>query len=1775
MDGERAVAVAGRRRALLIGVTETPSLAKHPELAEAFPPLDFAKRDVDLIAQALDQSDYDVVKACDDTSFTSVLAAITNFLTDCAPGDTAFLYFSCHGATIDGRDHLVLRDSQPGAAGADGSRGLLQPTLLRADPAHLLSVLPPGVTAIVCLDVCRAEQPGPVSGTTDPSWAGREEAYWLYSCGPGQRAYADPVEGSWFARALAAALSRVNPPTTFRQVADFAEDELVQLASRSPQVAPPSVGLRRPEPAQGGEYRDPVVCEGTEQTLDWTRIIHDSGLWQHTSGRPEIHQRVKEKLAELVRWVVDSSEQTRAYRDDPWHDSLYPERLDARLTDLVVRAGLRRDDERLSPAETACLLSAAIVQEGVVAITLTQLARLLPDRFDPGPRGSEEETGATGQRDGEKRQRLVRDAARDVCRAHSLVVRTAETLRSRGLDQAFIAADHWLRHRFINEWDGAWERDEKHRTDVDDLIDKVVEAVEAAADVATPTRRPPEERQEIDTLVRQVLGHLTVKPGLSPRVNDALHDDQWKKEARPVRGNHWRGLQLARLLWTAGLLAASPRRLSSVLVDHLGAHEPLRAEEVAGALAGLDYDDTDGRTAGGRGLAVRLRCPHPALHAAIEELTSAADATVQALSEDAAAQPLLRGLPDRVTTDELRALPGRYQEPLERFRLAEDEIRPLLMGTQLYGDRMLAIRELYQNALDACRYREMRRRYGNIRSGWDGEILFTQDWDGVRPYIECLDNGAGMSRSRLTSMFARAGKRYEQDPEFVQERRNWRRAGIVDKSLNSRFGIGVFSYFMLADEVVVWTRAVDATGRRGSEPGLRVDIRSGSGLLQINTSDDPQVPDDGGTRVRLYLAEPSEGEQVPSLLETLRTHLWVTEYDVHAKERTTQDSTVHNHDWGAGQLAVQEGWRVPPVALHGEQGGATKDGATQAWIVQGDGQLLLDGVLISLAPQAYGYVVNLRERHAPVPSVDRNQLLSYDEELVMKDVLDSIPAAASQLTDLSVSWLWALARRSPRVAVRVLGSLPAETQVILDVESERQLAQDKAPLGTLGCLPSDERAAFGLYSEQEYLPGRRHEDALVRQWRCTVLGVKQAREPFAPEGYPRPRNLDALLFQDLKLRGWQAVLHSAALSRRPVREVLRSLRRYAVTGIEVPEAVDIRALGDHFVTQEEADLYFGYTAIERYFSFPPAFDETIVLFARRTTRKRHQPPARHAPLLVASALHTLSLGETAALLPRLREVDPTLPSLPPLSEEVARLRPTRAEVMRLTGRQNELPSPAWTQNFDWLPGSLGPVDLLSRSTASFPVNELAQQVEQFSCLGYSLAAPPTPEAIEAGILPPALAHLLSQDFDRQKPWHEGEISTYHLIEIAYRSGASPRDTARRINSATGITGVHTPAVPEEAADWNVPEWIYGLLHERSRNAEIDTSPVSGWELVGALHAASSPLDELRTAVRALDACGLLDLRGADLTALERQATAPQARLLRPYPIPNSIASCRFDQDGVTVAYLMALAAHFELKLGAVAHELRGLDTALPLRIPDLSAEFHDLRLNEADFDFLSDTERTFFGLPSGPSRLKDHLTVVDILQFAIERRRDGFRTLDKAYHHVARLCAAGGIGLPGDFRGPGAERLVGFEPTEFDLAAFDKGLLGQGTLGPLELVLVAGRFGRTLAEVHDRYAPFSCLGLDVTVDPPEGAEREIVPDWADVIILTTRLTGRAPALTGAVSEDHIALCAEETELGEADVRDRLGRFARLFALTLPEPAEAPELPRQTAPTAPATGKASA
>ncbi|MDN0194835.1 ATP-binding protein [Streptomyces sp. S.PNR 29] len=1279
--------------------------------------------------------------------------------------------------------------------------------------------------------------------------------------------------------------------------------------------------------------------------------------------------------------------------------------------------------------------------------------------------------------------------------------------------------DHWLRHRFIADWDALWERDGAYPA-VDAIVARAVDSVVAAAEDSTAGPRTEEARCEVDDQVRQVVGHVTVNPGGTdngPRVNVPGRGDRWNLR-QPVRGNTWRAPWLARLLWTAALLAVDPRRLSSVLVDHLGAHDPLRPQDVVTALAyDFDYAPTDGRTATTHGLDVRFSCPHPALHAAVEELVGHADATVRAVRREwtsAGPPPLLKGLPDRVTAENLTPQNQRYRQPLERFRLAEDEIRPLLMGTQLYGDRMLAVRELYQNALDACRYRQMRRQYGAIQTGcasranWTPRISFSQGWDSDgRPYIECEDNGTGMTRAKLTSMFARAGKRYEQDPEFVQERRNWRRAGIPDIGMNSRFGIGVFSYFMLADEVVVWTRPVDRHGLPAAEQPLRADIQSGSGLLRV--SDTADAPELGGTRVRLYLA--AHGEKQPSLVESLRSILWVSDYEVTAQERDREvaERIVRSATWTPHTLTADGPWVGEPVQ-------AGRD----AWLVQGRGQLLLDGVVVRNAPAVYGRVFNLRERHAPEPSVDRNEMISYDEELVMRELLAGVPEGVVHWPEVPLRWLWELSHEAPRLAVAVLGALPGSTTAVLESgPGDRALVLERLMLAEAGCLPVDRallrpnQRSFSLGNNRQY------ESMLVRAWQKTRLSLTDLRGlVFRPRKYPDPEPLDALLFLDepIEARGWITALRAAAMNRVPLRASVRALRRYAITGMHVPAADDIRRLDDLQPDQADVLLYTLYRSV-RYSS-------------------GEESPAAHAPMMLLSRRHGLTYGELSARLQRLRVLDPGLPEPPELPTELAAERAS-AEASRLAGRGLRV-STNWTIGVRWLPGTVAPVDLLDRSGPSFPIDELVRLVRHLAPLGFSFSPEPTAATLEHGPLKASEQHLLStkySDFPLR-----GRLSMTQLFEISERLRTPLGEVAKRINDITSATGVEAPTVPSEAADFVVPRWVSETLLPSER------LPLGPWALVSAVTSRGPHIvgtaAELPETLRVLHVCGLLR------TDIDQEAVVREAIAGSPLSMLLHAGAAALDDQGLVLPMAFTTSRTVGEQLDLLEKAQRHLPLTAIAKVTD--EEARSLRFEAGDSVLVVKHPL------NGASSFRDELSIHHVLQ----RCRNAKAPLGPSVRHLARFTVLGAPAPPGDFTGPDAEKLENFAPDPFDMAAFEAGLLGPGLLGPLELVLVAGRFGRTLGEVYERYAPFRCLGLEVTVDEPNAEEACVVPGWQDVVVLTEQLTGRAPALDGPVDPDHIVLCAEETDLTEAQVRELLCTYRRLFGLRLPDEPDREDTP---------------
>jgi hypothetical protein len=114
----------------------------------------------------------------------------------------------------------------------------------------------------------------------------------------------------------------------------------------------------------------------------------------------------------------------------------------------------------------------------------------------------------------------------------------------------------------------------------------------------------------------------------------------------------------------------------------------------------------------------------------------------------------------------------------------------------------------------------------------------------------------------------------------------------------------------------------------------------------------------------------------------------------------------------------------------------------------------------------------------------------------------------------------------------------------------------------------------------------------------------------------------------------------------------------------------------------------------------------------------------------------------------------------------------------------------------------------------------------------------------------------------------------------------------------------------------------------------------------------------------------------------------------------------------------------------------------------------------------------------------------------------------------------------------------------------------------LTFVQIAGRFGWTLGEAHQRFSRLTPIGLELEYPTDIDFPDEIVR-WQDLLVLTTYFDGQAPALTGQVTWDYLTKAAEEIfDCPPEDapthapwLRDRLKIYAPLFELQLPEDTE--------------------
>ncbi|MGK3982403.1 hypothetical protein WME99_05165 [Sorangium sp. So ce136] len=488
---------------------------------------------------------------------------------------------------------------------------------------------------------------------------------------------------------------------------------------------------------------------------------------------------------------------------------------------------------------------------------------------------------------------------------------------------------------------------------------------------------------------------------------------------------------------------------------------------------------------------LRATCDEPVLDYAITEIARHLDSDLRSrraqLSNYLAQSS--RGFPT-VRADPIPRLADghpRYTTPHVRFALAPDHARRLFMGTDLWGDPSFAYRELFQNALDACRYRAARCRYLNIPYVPMIRIYHGKTSE-CREYVECEDNGIGMDRDIVASCFAMAGRRFVSTDEFRREMVVWRENGI-ETHTNSQFGIGVFSYFLVADELEVETARF---GIHGEYPSARFlvrvptaasffriislsveEARSAQEMRVRERGESPSAFLDAGTRVRLWLRQPRTGETAGQIrknvtcVDAIREHVWFSEVTVDVRDyrgqqyrlaaqelaswlrpSATADRSESRFWWVVGRLGERPdtGQASEPITTFRSRKRGRADGPSS---YECPGRVLVDGIATdSVTP---GFVINLAGSFAPQLSLDRRKIRSdvrAQIEAQVNQALDDIP---DEVSDNFLSDLWFWDPRACHRATRVLA------------ERQKMPLRDRPHRQVRGAGELSERAKTGFF----------------------------------------------------------------------------------------------------------------------------------------------------------------------------------------------------------------------------------------------------------------------------------------------------------------------------------------------------------------------------------------------------------------------------------------------------------------------------------------------------------------------------------------------------------------------------------------------------------------------------------------------------------------------------------------------------------------------------------------
>ncbi len=197
---------------------------------------------------------------------------------------------------------------------------------------------------------------------------------------------------------------------------------------------------------------------------------------------------------------------------------------------------------------------------------------------------------------------------------------------------------------------------------------------------------------------------------------------------------------------------------------------------------------------------------------------------------------------------DIKAVNYKYHD--FRFSLQEKEIINLLMGEKLYANKAESLRELLKNSVDACRFRKDELRKQGLN--YEPKITFYSMPEEHKIIVE--DNGIGMDEDVIESHFTKIGHSFYRSEQFVKSSHNFEPVGEL--------GIGVLSYFMIADKIAIETAT-------GVDSSLIIEIDNISDYFFVKRGDRKSP----GTVVTLDLDEDFKYQSLTDLVRAFATHI--------------------------------------------------------------------------------------------------------------------------------------------------------------------------------------------------------------------------------------------------------------------------------------------------------------------------------------------------------------------------------------------------------------------------------------------------------------------------------------------------------------------------------------------------------------------------------------------------------------------------------------------------------------------------------------------------------------------------------------------------------------------------------------------------------------------------------------------------------------------------------------------------------------------------------------